>query len=443
MEEPIMKCPHCHATIDDDSVFCPSCGKVVEVKCPKCGKTNVATAKFCKYCGEQLAKQEEVKKEEKPKKDRKASASRVLSIVAMSVMVFAMVLLFGVSFAPLLNDSFFPATSFTVIGYVVDAVIRPGFDTLNDAHDYLPLINSAVLLGLLTAIMVLSIIGLAKGIPALVKSIKEKKYTDLSKYVITTYVLFVILFVYFRGFAFSENLIVTTVNDDVMAVIIVVLLLLAFNFFTKEFNNEKHDLGTAIFRAASRVVMFIFLLVILMSVGGQRYTVQVSALKDNLYGMQTEQQLFLADAGSLGVISILIKSMQECVYNAVGILVAPYVFLGIQVVLEFVILAFAGCMFKSVFSQDLSKPAKNKKLIAFAIVVLALSITNLVMQHVANAALNKIDSLEAYGIRVYSTMFKSLPITMVVFGTLLLANSIVTSVMENKKGAEVKNEEAK
>ena len=58
-----MKCPHCHATIDDDSVFCLSCGKVVEVKCPKCGKTNVATAKFCKYCGEQLAKQEEVKGE--------------------------------------------------------------------------------------------------------------------------------------------------------------------------------------------------------------------------------------------------------------------------------------------------------------------------------------------------------------------------------------------
>lgn len=56
-----MKCPHCDATIPDDSIFCSSCGQKMKtsdavilpantVSCPNCGAHNSSTANYCTNC---------------------------------------------------------------------------------------------------------------------------------------------------------------------------------------------------------------------------------------------------------------------------------------------------------------------------------------------------------------------------------------------------------
>lgn len=56
-----MKCPYCEATISDDSIYCSSCGKKLEiltvetlnvdtVKCPNCGVCNSNTSNYCINC---------------------------------------------------------------------------------------------------------------------------------------------------------------------------------------------------------------------------------------------------------------------------------------------------------------------------------------------------------------------------------------------------------
>ena len=59
-----MRCPNCHSEIDDDSIFCSNCGKVLAATCPKCGKKNASNSKFCKFCGEKKKKKNEPQKQE-------------------------------------------------------------------------------------------------------------------------------------------------------------------------------------------------------------------------------------------------------------------------------------------------------------------------------------------------------------------------------------------
>ena len=55
-----MKCKFCHAEIDQDSVFCPNCGKDLSQQsnhCIKCGATLDEGTEFCPYCGEHQSPQ--------------------------------------------------------------------------------------------------------------------------------------------------------------------------------------------------------------------------------------------------------------------------------------------------------------------------------------------------------------------------------------------------
>ena len=57
------RCPHCNATIDPDTTFCPFCGeKIIKGNktktkiCPECGTENDGDALFCNNCGTPLNK---------------------------------------------------------------------------------------------------------------------------------------------------------------------------------------------------------------------------------------------------------------------------------------------------------------------------------------------------------------------------------------------------
>ncbi len=49
----MIHCPNCHKPLDDNAVFCSSCGARVQptVPCPRCGKESPAESVFCQSCG--------------------------------------------------------------------------------------------------------------------------------------------------------------------------------------------------------------------------------------------------------------------------------------------------------------------------------------------------------------------------------------------------------
>ncbi len=52
-------CNSCSGALNDDSVFCPACGKSVEVSnevdCPSCGEKNAHDSKYCDKCGSRIS----------------------------------------------------------------------------------------------------------------------------------------------------------------------------------------------------------------------------------------------------------------------------------------------------------------------------------------------------------------------------------------------------
>lgn len=52
-EETSEFCPVCHAKINENSVFCTSCGKQIKKQC-SCGQVNDLNSSFCSKCGKKL-----------------------------------------------------------------------------------------------------------------------------------------------------------------------------------------------------------------------------------------------------------------------------------------------------------------------------------------------------------------------------------------------------
>ena len=126
-----MKCPHCNNKIDNDSKFCPFCGKEIlkEKVCPKCGQKNSLSSSFCKKCGTPLNQKEveEIESTQDNKEDTQANnkpekkTSFIFQIISMSLMLLSLLLVFSLSFAPLLKSDFYPMADFTMIGFFLKA----------------------------------------------------------------------------------------------------------------------------------------------------------------------------------------------------------------------------------------------------------------------------------------------------------------------------------
>lgn len=52
-EETSEICPFCHAKINENSIFCTSCGKQLKKQC-SCGQVNDLNSSFCSQCGKNL-----------------------------------------------------------------------------------------------------------------------------------------------------------------------------------------------------------------------------------------------------------------------------------------------------------------------------------------------------------------------------------------------------
>lgn len=48
-------CPGCGAAIQEDYVFCPTCGRQVLTACPKCHRAVQTNWTHCAFCGADLA----------------------------------------------------------------------------------------------------------------------------------------------------------------------------------------------------------------------------------------------------------------------------------------------------------------------------------------------------------------------------------------------------
>ncbi len=431
-----MRCPNCHSEIDDDSIFCSNCGKVLAATCPKCGKKNASNSKFCKFCGEPLEEKNEPQKQENKqinKEEKRKKILSVFSILSMSGILSTILLLFGLSFAPFLDDSFFPDSIFTIIGYVANS-LEPGFKAIIESHNYLPLVNSFILLNLLTAITVLTIVFLAIDTPKLIKSIKKNEYCDFSKHAIIVFILFITEFIYFKGFAYSENLFCQTVNGWIIFGIIFAIVFIVFNIFFKEFSESKHDLPSIIARSCYRILSFIFIMFIAASMGGAKHLASIGSYQDGIYTVSSNVQI-----NNLGWLFILIRNIDEIVENYQGTYIMCFIYTGIPLLLELATLALSGSLLKNNLSNDVNKGGKTiLELVTSALFVL-FSVAAMILNKALETSLNVFQQATTYGIKINDLFNNSLSIVFIVFSSLLLLNSIASLVLEKIfKGKEIK-----
>lgn len=91
-----MKCKYCHAEIENDSVFCPNCGKELPQgkRCVKCGEILDEDSEFCPKCGTRQS--HGVQDVHKPVKPRSKSKKGSTSFLANPWFIVLMIALLGI-----------------------------------------------------------------------------------------------------------------------------------------------------------------------------------------------------------------------------------------------------------------------------------------------------------------------------------------------------------
>ena len=432
-----MRCFNCHSVIDSDAKFCPHCGKELLLICPKCGKANDPTSSFCKYCGTKLGEEKEEKPvvEKKPvvdeetRKRRREVANYVLSIISMSLIMLSFVLLFGLSFAPLMKDSFFPASDYTAIHYI-SSTLSQGTKKLVSEHQIVSLIHAFALLLWLITIAVLFIVFIAIYIPKFVKNIKERTHRDFSKGLIALLVVFISFVVYFTGFVVrQEGIQSAKISDSTNFAITIAIISVIFNLFVKEFILNKPSLFHIIVRCVSRILIFIFTFVIVFNLGGYRFHV-LSTFKD-APGMVTN-----GDYGNLGIISYLADNIKRLFTTADLLIISLYVTCAITFILELLILGMCGELLSDIFSTNISGKQKHVSKIVVSSIALVLAIADVILNVINKNTINKFNNVEEYGIKMVGTLNNSIPILCIVMSSLILMTAIATLIVDNIKKEE-------
>ena len=411
-------------------------GEVVNV-CPKCGQKNDPSSLFCKHCGAKLG-EEVVEKKEQPKKvkaspedreKRKDKVSFIFFIISMSLLLYSMVLILGLSFAPFMEDEFYPASDYTIIQYVIN-VFKQGIGNLVSDYQIIPIVNAFALLAWLVALVTLCIVFITLSTINLVKNIKSKTYCDFSKQTIALLILYISLAAYFIGFVIKQDGGETAkLSGNVTHVIIISGAALIFNLFTKEFVEDKHSLFNIIFRGVVRLVIFIFATVVVFSIGGYRFHL-ITTFSDSVGTTVT------SDYGNLGLVSFLLKNIMDIEDTALPFLILIIAFSLAAFVLEALSLVFGGQLIKGCFSRSINEKQKHISRIIFSGLMLSFAISTTIFNAVTKMIINKIDSVDYYGVKMVSRINNALPITCIVMSALLLAVSIISLVIDKSKNKE-------
>ena len=438
-----MKCPKCHSKISNDCLFCPKCGAEMVLTCPKCGNKNQFDASFCSKCGQPLKQSTGESKEpakivETQSLAKKEKTVFILSIIAMAGMIFSILLMLGLSFAPFQTDTFYPASMFTIFGYSIE-VFQTGFVSLIKSYQYLTIASAIILLLLLLAIVVMSVVFLAINIPKMIKAIIKKDFCDFSKSTLIVYLLFISAFITFNLFVRNENILSQSTSASVVIICVVVTLFFAFNSFVKEYKKQEFDLFFSIIKPVLQLLSFIFIQVIICSLGGLRFVLLVTESSESV------NRTNMMQTGNAGVISYIVSLIKGISSDSSNAIIAILAFTGLSLLNEIAIWCLSFQVAKDVSTHSTDKQSKFLKGIILSSIMMLLSILVLVFGSMANNALNTIsseyNSVKDASMTFASSYKSSLTIVCIVMAALLLSIQSACLIVENiKRGKEQTNE---
>ena len=435
-----MKCIYCGGKISSDSLFCPHCGKKVirSIICPNCQEENDLEANYCKKCGASLKDVDEKKKVESAENNKKTKSvdnnklNWIFSIIGMSSMLLAIILIVSIMFAPFLHSDFFDNSSFTTITYYIDTFSYA--KSLILSGETMHIVNASLVLVVQATIVILGIVFLANSIPAFITAIKEKKYIDLSKKAIVVYLLYLFLFIYFVNFALVSDieLLATSINGGQLFLLIFVPILLSFNIFVKLRLQAKKQLASLIVFCSLTCVSFILCQIVLFNLGGIRFTLS------GFYYPSAEDAFtknYYLETGNLGFVSFFLSKVNVISVDASGFVISAIAYSGISFLFEILILVTLLLFTFVILKNSWSISSLFEGLI-FSVFTLISSICTLVFNGVASTVANKIDNAN-YFMVVHSVNHPENLVVIIVLASLLsvlfIVCFIINKIMKKKE----------
>ena len=438
-----MKCLNCHKIIDDDSKFCPLCGKPIltERICPGCGLSNSLSSRFCKECGTPLEEVEAsapktTKKvettsdasEEEPKHNC-GTVAHIFSIVSMSLMFLAMVMIFGFAFSPFMKDDFYPDSTFTIIGFLKD-YFDPKPANLTESYGYIEFSSVLVLIILFSALLIATIILAAINVSKFVKAIKEKEYHDFSKPVIILYVLFLGTFFFFTSMCIRTDYYMGCIySPGIISGIIFIPIFLTFNLFTKEYTREGEvDIPVIIMRSVPRLIALIIILIIGFNLAGEKFNIVARIMKNDTGTSYESRESFTV--GSMNALDYFIKSAKFLYPEVKDIITEVYTALAISVLVEATALVLLLQLVVSPLHVDINNKDKNIFKIILISIVIASLITIMVFCNIGKDSMEKIDNFNLYNAIIKSNVSLNGTAIALVLSFLLLGVYISSAILE-------------
>lgn len=431
-----MKCPFCHTRIDDDSKFCPNCGGNLNNICPNCGQENNYESTFCKKCGARL--REEAVKEAKPNKEKKQKdarnfdkVSRIFSLVSMSLMILSLALCVGFIFTPFRTDDFFNPYSSTLINYISTA-FSANFNDKSDYSSFVSLGNGIILLSLMLATVLPSVIFLVIDLPKFIKCIKNKEYQNFTKHVVIVFALYLATYIYFSNIVtVSQSIVFDSNIGPSFAPIIIIPIILVFNLFSDEFNKNEHNLFAIIIRSTSKLLLFVFLMIVLFNLGNIDFSIQATIMNNN--GKPFRDNLILD--GYFGEISYFINRSNYLYKGAIPLMTKVYLMSALALVFELITMIFIIVLIKKLFSASISKQFKTIPYIIYSSVILVVAILALAFTNMIGPAIVALDDIELYGMLVSSLVINSsYQVLMVVLSSIIFLVAVAMMVIERIMG---------
>ena len=423
-----MKCPNCHSKIDDDSKFCPHCGKeiITELVCPQCGQVNSPDASFCKKCGCKLQEVEEesavvAKPEKKSKKIKTTNnLNNIFSIVAMGSMIVSFALILGLVFAPYLHDNFFPDSMFTIIGFAQN-VLSEDFNRLLASYEYAAIVNTILGLFLLVLTASVSLAFLIICVPRFVSALKNKEYSDLSKGVVFAYILFLFTVIFNANSSFNQELnYINTYAGGVIFGIIIIPVFLVFNIFTKEYLEESHNILHIVLRSVVRVLVFTFVFIVIFGLDSNHFYFIASIVHKTSGSGYDYTTTTTMNANNVAFINYFVTTAPELNIKVKDALTKSLTLAGVSLVLESVSLVLLLFSLFKPLSSDIRKPGGYIAGMVLSLVSLVMLSVSLGLNDSASSAINQINSTVTYDAVIKSTTITDRSVTSIVLTSLAM-----------------------